>query len=299
MRRLSQSCQNERDHRVAAVLMAIVLSVPAFLDFRCGTGRRSWSRGHSLPESGRSQADARASIAGGDSGTALAPLDDRDASNRSLPAGQESRRRIRGRTDTGTPDNAATDPVRIEVRVLHGLKNRLGEFGPAVRLSPVSEGVGGRLNRIAWRPRGEQWRRYKRPIPLHSLWKRGISTVEFYAEGRASNSSEVVRFPFRIDDVAPQLPPLRVGRFPTGGKAGTFVGSEGIFVPPFEPGAMLEYRLDQGEFAACQAGQTIRPPADGVFTITFRIRDELGNSRERTFRIKADSTAPRTTIHYE
>ena len=169
-----------------------------------------------------------------------------------------------------------------------------------VRLS-LSAGAGGSAaEAIFWRPAETPgWRRYTGTVALGPLWKRRVSSVEFRAIDRAGNRSLVARFAFRIDDVAPDLPPLRVGRYQTGRRPGTFVGSEGIFVPPFEPGAILEYRLDDGDFTPCQIGQTIRPPSDGVFTITFRIRDELGNSQSRTFRIKTDSTPPKTTIRFD
>ncbi len=287
----------ERWHRLAAALLPLVLSAPSLLPLFCDGSGFGWGGGTRIPPGARSApaGDAADGPGGGVPGSA---------------EGEATRTDQAGEADGATEANTARSSdirgggskrarIELSVRLIGERRNRNGEIGPDVRIAIDARGDD-EPREILWRTTaGGPWRKYRSALRAGTLWKRGGRQIEFAAVAEHGGRSPVFRYELQVDDVAPELPLLRFSRPPTGGATGTFVGREGIFIPPFEAGAVLEYRLDDGEFVRCQVGQTVRPPPDGVFAITFRISDEVGNSRSRTLRIKSDSTPPRSSIRFE
>lgn len=188
-------------------------------------------------------------------------------------------------------------PPVVSFRILDSRRTADGAVARSARLALFGGDRESGIKRIDWRNgRSGPWRTYRAPIGLaeKAYHKRG--EVQYRAIDRAGNISRAELFSYVIDDIAPELPPLKLGNRATGGKNGGLIPHGGIVIPPFEKGARLVYRINGGRFKPCQEGDVINIDNDGVYSITFRISDELGNSRQKTYRAKSDTQPPKTRI---
>jgi hypothetical protein len=171
-----------------------------------------------------------------------------------------------------------------------------GAVGPRARLSLMAQDSGTGVDRVQWRPgRDGEWRDYTAPIALRDLagdaqQKQGI--VEYIARDRVGNETVSTIFTYMIDTTAPALPPL----FNDSASEPILVTRDSMRVPAYEKDAIFTYSLDGGNYAPVSPGERIVLPESGEHTLSVRIADELGNAREKTYRILVDLKAPVTEI---
>lgn len=188
-------------------------------------------------------------------------------------------------------------PPVVNYRILNSRRTAEGAVARSARLALYGGDRESGMKRIDWRSgRSGPWRTYSGPIALAAKAYRKKGEVQYRAVDRAGNISRAALFSYTIDDIAPELPPLGLGSRATGGSRGRLIPREGIVIPAFEKGARLVYRINGGRFKPCREGDVIKIDSDGVYSITFRISDELGNSRQKTYRAKSDTRPPETRI---
>ncbi len=192
-------------------------------------------------------------------------------------------------------------PPTVSSRVENSKVTAQGGVSRDARLVLAAADKGTGLKSIEWRAGQEDsWQEYKGPIGLAALAKEGKGLVQYRATDVLGNTTSLGSLAYLIDITPPQLPAIAAQRGVTrtrnGDKEQLMVSREGFQVPQVEKGTILEYKIDDGEYRRIEPGERIRFEKDGEYTLTMRVTDELGNSQTRTYNIRVDRTAPRSTI---
>lgn len=191
-------------------------------------------------------------------------------------------------------------PPSMKGSVVNSNVSYNGAVGKDARLAISAKDTGTGLQGVQWRNgRDGEWQDYTSPIALADLVEggEGQGLIEYKAIDRIQNETPASIFSYSIDTVAPPIPQMLPDQ--KEGDEPILVKRDSLKVPPVERGSTVEYKIDDGSYAPLKPGQTVPLPESGEHTITIRTTDELGNVREKTYRIKVDVTPPVTTIRAE
>lgn len=191
-------------------------------------------------------------------------------------------------------------PPTLKGSVVNSKVSYDGAVGKDARLAMSAKDTGTGLKAIRWRNgRDGEWQDYTAPIKLADLAEggEGQGLIEYKAIDRIDNETATSIFSYSIDTEAPPIPQMLPDQ--QEGDEPILVKRDSLKVPPVERGSTVEYKIDDGSYAPLKPGQTVPLPESGEHTITIRTTDELGNVREKTYRIKVDVTPPVTTIRAE
>jgi len=165
--------------------------------------------------------------------------------------------------------------------------------GASLKLKAVDESENG-IKKIIWRKKNENsWRTYREPLVLKNLMENNRVEIIASAIDKADNHSIPNNFTFTIDAVAPSIPDLFPG---TAENSTLLIPPAGVVIPRLEADTKLYYRLDEGKYINIQTGQTLKIPPDSIHNLTLRASDAVGNSTEKRYKLKSDTTPPYTRI---
>lgn len=160
-------------------------------------------------------------------------------------------------------------------------------------LLAMDAGVG--VESLQWRRNAaDAWQPYVSPLPLKDLaGADGRGLIQFRALDRLQNESPVESFVYVIDNTPPALP--RLFGDPPAGQI-VRLGAEGIRFPAVEPGARLEYKLNDDNYTETEEGARIFIDQDGPATFEVKVTDFVGNSQSRRYQLLVDTEAPTTEL---
>lgn len=187
--------------------------------------------------------------------------------------------------------NIMIDSTSPEVKTAVEGSARLpdGSVSEKATLSIAARDTGTGLASLEWKPLGAaDWKAYSGAIVLKDIGPDGV--IQYKAADKNGNKVEGM-FDYRIKSKAPAMPIFCVA-----GAEPRLVPAAGFLVQGVPGGALLEYKLNESNFARIENGGMIKFPEDGKFDITFRISDALGNSSESKCPVLVDRTAPDTKL---